>query len=72
MHSYSAEMSETQRRTRAILQLQARETDMSDEDLVEVIAVFEANVSAADTYLALQRDGLRRLYLKRIIKSRRG
>jgi hypothetical protein len=64
-------MSEAQRRTEAILQLQAKEIDMSDDDLVEVLAEFEGNVAAADTYLAIQRDGLRRMYLGKVVKRRK-
>ena len=45
---------------------------MPDEDLVEVLAEFETNVAAADTYLAIQREGLRKLWLGKVIKKRRG
>ena len=69
---HAAGLSEAQRRTEAILQLQAREIDMSDDDLVEILAEFEGNVAAADTYLAIQRDGLRRMYLGRVVKRRKG
>jgi hypothetical protein len=67
-----AGLNEAQRRTQAILQLQNRETEMPDEDMVEVLAEFESNVAAADTYLAIQKDGLRRMYLGKVIKRRKG
>jgi hypothetical protein len=65
-------LSESQRRTDAIWQLQTRETHMVDEDMVEVLEEFESNVAAADTYLAIQREGLRRRYLHKIVKRRKG
>ena len=43
---------------------------MRDDELVEVLAEFESNVAAADTYLAIKRDGLRKLYLDKILKRR--
>ena len=45
---------------------------MVDEDMVEVLEEFESNVAAADTYLAIQREGLRRRYLHKIVKRRKG
>lgn len=68
----AAGLSEAQRRTEAILQLQEKEVGMADEDLVEILAEFETNVAAADTYLAIQREGLRKLWLGKVIKKRRG
>jgi len=68
----TAGLSEAQRRTEAILQLQTKEAGMADEDLVEVLEEFETNVAAADTYLAIQRDGLRKLWLGKVIQKRKG
>jgi hypothetical protein len=65
-------LSESQRRTEAILQLQDKEIDLSDEDMVEIVAEFEGNVAAADTYLAIRRDGLRRRWLRMVLERRRG
>lgn len=45
---------------------------MPDEDMVEVLAEFEGNVAVADTYLAIQRDGLRRMYLGKVVARRKG
>ncbi|OCF34228.1 hypothetical protein I316_04179 [Kwoniella heveanensis BCC8398] len=68
----TAGLTEAQRRTEAIIQLQNQENDnMSDQDLVEVMAEFEGNVAAADTYLAIKKEGLRKLWLMKIVKRRR-
>lgn len=60
------------RRTDALMRLQAQETEMHDEDLVEVMAEFETNVAAADTYLAIQKEGLRKMWLLKLVARRRG
>jgi len=65
-----AGLSDSQRRTQAILQLQ-QESEMRDEDMVEVMAEFENNIAAADTYLAIKKDQLRRMYLRTIVQRRR-
>jgi len=65
-----AGLSDSQRRTQAILQLQ-QESEMRDEDMVEVMAEFENNIAAADTYLAIKKDVLRRMYLGTIVQRRR-
>jgi len=65
-----AGLSDSQRRTQAILQLQ-QESEMRDEDMVEVMAEFENNIAAADTYLAIKKDPLRRMYLRTIVQRRR-
>ncbi|WVR09599.1 hypothetical protein IAU60_006671 [Kwoniella sp. DSM 27419] len=67
----AAGLSEAQRRTEAVLQLQSQETHMPDEDLLEVMAEFEGNVAAADTYLAIKKEGLRRMWLQKIVKRRK-
>ena len=64
-------MPEAQRRTQAIMQLQ-RESELSDEDVMEIMAEFETNIPAMDTYLALQRDSLRRKYLSSLVTRRSG
>ncbi|KAK8853360.1 hypothetical protein IAR55_004064 [Kwoniella newhampshirensis] len=66
-----AGLSEAQRRTEAILQLQSKELDMRDEDLVEVMAEFESSVAAADTYLAIRKEGLRKMWLASVVKRRK-
>jgi hypothetical protein len=65
-----AGLSDAQRRTQAILQLQ-QESEMRDEEMVEVMAEFENNIAAADTYLAIKKDQLRRMYLRTIVQRRR-
>jgi hypothetical protein len=65
-----AGLSDSQRRTQALLQLQ-QESEMRDEDMVEVMAEFENNIAAADTYLAIKKDQLRRMYLRTIVQRRR-
>lgn len=64
-------LSDPQRRTEAILLLQRQEIDMTDEELCEVVAEFEGNVAACDTYLAIRKEGLRRLWLMSLVKKRR-
>lgn len=60
------------RRIDAVMRLQSQETDMHDEDLVEVMAEFEGNVAAADTYLAIQKEGLRKMWLLKLVARRKG
>ena len=67
---YAAGLSEAQRRTEALLQLQG-ETNLQDDEVVEIMAEFEANVAAADTYLAIKKDGLRRMWLMKLVKRRK-
>lgn len=43
---------------------------MRDEDMVEVMAEFEVNVAAADTYLAIKREPLRKMWLTNLVKRR--
>ncbi|OWT37541.1 hypothetical protein J008_05032 [Cryptococcus neoformans] len=65
-----AGLTEAQRRTEALLQLQLQESEMRDEDMVEVMAEFEVNVAAADTYLAIKREPLRKMWLANLVKRR--
>lgn len=65
-----AGLTEAQRRTEALLQLQLQESEMRDEDMVEVMAEFEMNVAAADTYLAIKREPLRKMWLANLVKRR--
>lgn len=67
---HHAGLSDAQRRTQAILQLQ-QEPDLRDEDTIEVMAEFENNIAAADTYLAVKKDQLRIMYLKTIVQRRK-
>lgn len=65
-----AGLSDAQRRTQALLQLQ-QEQGMRDDELVEVMAEFETSIAAADTYLAIQKDQLRRMWLTNVVQRRR-
>jgi hypothetical protein len=65
-----AGLSDAQRRTQALLQLQ-QEQGMRDDELVEVMAEFETSIAAADTYLAIQKDQLRRMWLTTVVQRRR-
>ena len=67
---YAAGLSDAQRRTEALLLLQ-RETDLRDDEVVDIMAEFEGSVAAADTYLAIKRDGLRRMWLMKLVKRRK-
>jgi hypothetical protein len=65
-----AGLSDAQRRTQALLQLQ-QEQGMRDDELVEVITEFQDSIAAVDTYLAIQKDALRRMWLTNVIQQRR-
>lgn len=64
----AAGLAEPQRRSAAILMLQERETDLNDDELLDVITEFELNITSADTYLALSKQAVRKLWLQRIIQ----
>nr|XP_019010507.1 uncharacterized protein I206_04977 [Kwoniella pini CBS 10737]OCF49288.1 hypothetical protein I206_04977 [Kwoniella pini CBS 10737] len=68
------QLSESQRRTNAIIQLQNQQEnlELKDEELIEAIVEFEQNVNAADTFLAIQKDHLRKMWLAKIVKRRMG
>ena len=65
-----AGLSEAQRRTQAITNLQ-EETELADEDLVDIVNEFTNNIAQADAYLALKREPLRKLFLAKLIKRRK-
>ena len=64
----AAGLAEPQRRSAAILMLQERETDLTDDELVDIVTEFELNITSADTYLALSKQAVRKLWLQRIIQ----
>ena len=51
------------RRRRAIRKAQELENDLDDADLVVLVNLFIADVSAADGYMELQREGLRKAWV---------
>ncbi|ODN73370.1 hypothetical protein, variant 2 [Cryptococcus amylolentus CBS 6039] len=67
---FLSSLTESQRRTEALLQLQTVDADMRDEEMVEVMEEFEMNVAAADTYLAIKKEALRKMWLANLVKRR--
>ncbi|OCF77622.1 hypothetical protein I204_01616 [Kwoniella mangroviensis CBS 8886] len=70
----NAGLSESQRLTKAILLLQNQQDmyELKDEDLIEIFNEFENNINSADTYLAITKDHLRKMWLMKILKRRNG
>ena len=51
------------RKRAAMTRVQELEADLDDEQLLSLIDLFQADVSAADTYMTLKRDGLRKAWV---------
>lgn len=51
------------RKTKAIQRAQELEDELDDVRLAELIRVFQADVNAADAYLVIKRDGLRKAWI---------
>jgi hypothetical protein len=51
------------RKTKAIQRAQELEEGLDDDKLAALIRVFQADVNAADAYLVIKRDGLRRAWI---------
>lgn len=51
------------RKRRAIRSAQELEDDLSDLDLVNLVNLFRSDVGAADTYMELKREGLRKAWV---------
>ena len=51
------------------MQLQ-KESELKDEEVMQIMAEFETNIAAMDNYLALNRDSLRRMYLSNLLTRR--
>ena len=51
------------RKTKAIQRAQDLEEDLDDDRLAALIRVFQADVNAADAYLVIKRDGLRKAWI---------
>lgn len=52
------------RKRNAIERAEELETELDDERLVQLINIFETDVSAADAYMVIKRDGLRKAWVK--------
>jgi hypothetical protein len=48
---------------RAIRSAQELEVDLSDTDLATLVDLFHTDVSAADTYIELKQDSLRKVWI---------
>ena len=57
-------MSSPERKMRAMERAQELETDLDDKHLVALIGLFQTDVSAADAYLVLKRDGLCKVWVE--------
>lgn len=55
------------RKQRAIVKVQKE--DLDDNDILSLIILFQADVTIADSYLAIERDGVRKLYLASYLKK---
>ncbi|WWC91894.1 uncharacterized protein L201_006843 [Kwoniella dendrophila CBS 6074] len=66
------EKTESERRTEAIIQIQKQQEqlNLNDENLIEILIEFENNINAVDTFLAIEKDNLKTLWLNKIIKRR--
>lgn len=63
--SGSTDMESTPRRKRQASQrAQELETDLSDGQLVKLLQVFEESADAADAYLSINREGVRKLWVQ--------
>ena len=54
---------------KAIVYAQDVEMDLSDNQLVSLIGIFESNVSAADSYLALKHNTLQKAWVSNKLSS---
>lgn len=63
----AAGLTESQRRTEAVLRLENEE--LSDDDMLIVLQLFEDNIEAVDVYLALRKPRVRSQWLKNKVRS---
>lgn len=61
--------SSPERKTMAMTRAQELETDLNDTRLVALIGLFQADVSAADAYLVLKRDSLRKVWVETMLAA---
>jgi len=52
---------------RALKLLQERDDGLSQEELVNMISVFVENMATVAAYLALERDDIRRAWMKKML-----
>jgi len=52
------------RKKAAMTRIQELDDDLNDEELLSIIDLFQTDVSAADTYMTLKRDGLRKAWVR--------
>ena len=52
------------RKMKAIQRAQELEVDLNDEKLVSLIQIFQVDVNAADAYMVLKREGVRKMWIK--------
>ncbi|KAG1866572.1 hypothetical protein DFJ58DRAFT_769789 [Suillus subalutaceus] len=55
------------RKQRAIVQVQKE--DLQDDEILSLIHLFQGDVKIADSYLAIERDGVRKLFLASYLKK---
>ncbi len=53
-----------QRKQKAMLRAQELETDLSDAQMVSLINLFQQEAGAADAYLVIQREALRKAWVQ--------
>ena len=56
--------SSSEQKMRAMEQAQELESELDDTRLVALLGLFQSDVSAADAYLVLKRDGLRKVWVE--------
>ena len=57
------------RKTKAIQRAQELEVDLDDKKLVSLIRIFQADVNAADAYMVLEREGVRKLWIESTLSA---
>jgi len=55
------------RKQRAIVQVQRE--DLEDHEMMAMIEQFQADVAIADTYLAITKDSIRKLFIAQYLKK---
>jgi hypothetical protein len=53
----------------AVRSAEEREGDLDEEDLIALVNIFTADVSATDTYIELQWEGLRKAWVANHLKA---
>ena len=54
-----------ERKARAVDLAQERETDLDDDEMVSLLDVFRADVTAADTYMRIKKEGVRKKWVQK-------